>query len=875
MSHSKSNSTEKPNQNDAIAAAISQYEEELHSQLRQYSAQRAWKIMLFIRKAYDLLVVNGWSGKAKFLKWVFLEIPLGKVGLEEYEIRLPVPSVFHSFSLLEYQPSLADGHLVENGARSFSASLYDVVIMPVFDFEFRYQRPQQLAVQFARAGHRVFWLSPTRKVKANHFAPYEAVPLRPNIWEVRLGGPPLSLYTGQLSDEVAEILLQGLNQLWKDRNVAEACAILQFPFWRRLGLLLRHKWTARLLYDCMDDWQNWPTEPFISAANLADERALITEADVVVVTATELATRVLNRGGRPVLAPNAADYDFFAHAEDNGQLSRWSGPIIGYYGAIAAWFDAEAVEIIARNRPQYTIILIGQVHGRDLTGLRALPNVHFLGEKPYKDIPGMLRRFDVALIPFALNALTNAVDPVKMYEYLSQGKPVVASRMPELLQFQDNLYLADSSGDFVDKVDLALTADSSELRESRRRLARQHTWKARYSSMDRAIQAAFPRISLIVVTYNSQEFIEPFHSSILRNIAAPNLEIVFVDNASTDGTPEAITSIAGKDSRVVPILKESNLGFAGGNNLGVKESMGEYLIILNPDTMLPSGSIQKLLRVLMTDNSVGLVAPVTNFSGNETRIASVYGNETEMESFAAELARKRSKEIRDVPMIPLFCAALRRNLWDELGGLDEEFTVGMFEDDDLSLRIQQHGLRTVTAEDCFVHHFGNGSFGKVKSARSLEIFEHNRKVFERKWKRTWHEHQPRPGVSPLAAEPRHSVVKFCQSRDDESHSNAPAGQKPIISRIHPELFFAGHGFNVQPCGNSALVIECSCVTPETIVVIDGASLPTTFGHDSLLTALVPKELVDEPGSKSVYLENSFGTSDPVILHFLDPEGAFE
>lgn len=868
-------STAKSNRGNAVTAAIAQYEEELNLQLRQYSSQRAWKIMLFIRKAYDLLVVDGWGGRVKFLKWVFLEIPFGKFGLEQYEIRLPVPSVFPSFSLLEYQLSVGDEHSVESRTKSLSASHYDVVIMPVFDFEFRYQRPQQLAVQFARAGHRVFWLSPTRKVKANHSVPYEAVPLRPNIWEVRLGGPPLSLYTGHLSDEVAEILLQGLNQLWKDWNVAESCAVMQFPFWRRLGLRLRHEWTARLLYDCMDDWQNWPTEPLISAANLADERALITESDVVVVTATELATRVLNRGVRPLLAPNAADYDFFAHAEDNGQLSRWQGPIIGYYGAIAAWFDAEAVEMIARQRPAYTIILIGQVHGRDLASLRALPNVHFLGEKPYKDIPGMLRRFDVALIPFSLNALTSAVDPVKMYEYLSQGKPVVASRMPELLQFQDNLYLADSSADFVAKVDLALTSDSAELRVERMRFARHHTWTARYLSMDRAIQSAFPRISLIVVTYNSQEFIEPFHSSILRNIAAPNLEIVFVDNASTDATPEAISSIARKDSRIVPLLKENNLGFAGGNNLGVKESTGEYLIILNPDTLLPSGSLEKLLRVLITDNSVGLVAPVTNFSGNETRIAASYETETEMESFAAELARKHGKEIRDVPMIPLFCAAIRRNLWLELGGLDEDFTVGMFEDDDFSLRIQQHGLRTVTAEDCFVHHFGNGSFGKVKSARSLEIFEHNRKVFEKKWKRTWKEHQPRPGVGPLAAAPRHSVSRFCQSRGDEAHSNAPGGQKPIITRIQPEFFRAGQGFNVQPCGNSALVIDCSCVTPETTVVIDGASLPTTFGHDSLLTALVPKELVAEPGSKSVCLVNSFGSSDPVLLHFLDPEGVRE
>lgn len=851
--------------NELIKAGMAAYEVDFRDQLREYEGQRAWKLMVLLRKAYTLLMRRGWRGRWECVKWVLWELPFGKAGLKGYEIVLPELRNYVSMDLLGLDLASSERHWATVPTTGHGRRPYDVVIMPVFDFEFRFQRPQQIAVQFARAGHRVFWVSPTRKVRAADGRGYELRPIRPNIWEVRLGGPPLSLYSGVLNAETAAILAEGLSQLWYEWRLSETCAVLQFPFWRRLGLSLRQEWGARLLYDCMDDWQNWPTEPLISSENLADERALVHEADVVVVTAHELASRVKQSGRDPVLAPNAGDFEFFSRAVDSGVGGQWKKPIIGYYGAIAAWFDAKAVEEIARRHPDYTVVLIGQIHGRELKTLKSFPNVHFLGEKRYEEIPGLLRTFDVALIPFTLSTLTKAVDPVKMYEYLSQGKPVVASRMPELIQFQEYLYLAESSEDFVQKVEVALAADSPELQSKRVEFARKHTWRSRYLSLDRAIRGSFPKISLIVVTYNSEEFINPFYASICRNINAPNLEIIFVDNKSTDGTEEAIKSIAQSDSRIRCIVSQENLGFAGGNNRGVREASGEYLVILNPDTVLPSGSLLRLIKVLEREPSVGMVAPVTNFSGNETRVSTNYQNVTEMEAFAATLAVERVNQTRDVPMIPLFCAALRRELWDRIGGLDEGFTIGMFEDDDFSLRIQQEGLRTVTAEDCFVHHFGNGSFGKVKSAESLEIFARNRKYFEKKWNRVWREHQARSGVAPLARERRHSVHGFGESSVTTAVSAAEGMSRPVITRILPDRVEVGGGFNVQPCGNSAIVIECENVTPETIVKVDGKALLTTFGGDRLLTALVGKEVLSAVGGREVVLSSPFGTSESVQL----------
>jgi GT2 family glycosyltransferase len=206
-------------------------------------------------------------------------------------------------------------------------------------------------------------------------------------------------------------------------------------------------------------------------------------------------------------------------------------------------------------------------------------------------------------------------------------------------------------------------------------------------------------------------------------------------------------------------LKE-NLGFAGGNNFAAKLAQGEYLVLLNPDTIVTAGWLERLMRALQKDPAIGVAAPVSNFSGNETKVNTYYRSLRQMERFAAGRARDRRGEIVDIDTIPLFCGLVRRKLWEEVGALDEGFQIGTFEDDDFSLRIRKAGYRIVTAEDCFIHHFGNGSFGKLNSEESRRIFEQNRKRFESKWNVVWLGHKTRPGVSPISEETKIPLSEF-------------------------------------------------------------------------------------------------------------------
>src|SRR4029079_4607165 len=114
-------------------------------------------------------------------------------------------------------------------------------------------------------------------------------------------------------------------------------------------------------------------------------------------------------------------------------------------------------------------------------------NVRVLGQQPYESMPQYLYHFDVCIIPFKINAITEATDPVKVYEYLSAGKPVVTVALPELEMLREYLYIATDKDDFILQLDHAIAEDDSEMVARRRRVVRQHTWAERYRQIEQGL----------------------------------------------------------------------------------------------------------------------------------------------------------------------------------------------------------------------------------------------------------------------------------------------------------------------------------------------------------------------------------------------------
>jgi GT2 family glycosyltransferase/glycosyltransferase involved in cell wall biosynthesis len=272
------------------------------------------------------------------------------------------------------------------------------------------------------------------------------------------------------------------------------------------------------------------------------------------------------------------------------------------------------------------------------------------------------------------------------------------------------------------------------------------------------------RASVVVVTHDSSSETDDklvvtrlCIESLLRTIP-PDTEVVVVDNASTAATITYLRSVAAIRHDVRLIENAQNEGFARAVNAGLAASQGETLAIINDDVVLTPGWLARLQRHL-EDGTIGLVGPTTNHSSNEARVPTsytTYGGLVDVASACADQAA-----VLDAHMLTLFCAAMRRQTWAEVGPLDERFEVGMFEDDDYSRRIHAAGMRTVCAEDVFVHHFGEATIGDlVPTGDYKRLFDANRERYEGKWNVKWTPHRGRsqPGYDTMVKELRQAVA---------------------------------------------------------------------------------------------------------------------
>ncbi len=188
--------------------------------------------------------------------------------------------------------------------------------------------------------------------------------------------------------------------------------------------------------------------------------------------------------------PNGVDYEHFQLPEasaplppppDLAEIVALHTPVIGYYGALARWFDYDLLKKLTVLRPNYSFVLIGPDYDGTLkpAAIDAYKSIHWLGVKPYNDLPGYLKYFDVTMIPFQLNDITHATSPLKLFEYMAGGKPTVVTPMRESMGYEGVLVGKDAE-DFASRLDDALIlVHDPEFLQLLERVARANTWDAR------------------------------------------------------------------------------------------------------------------------------------------------------------------------------------------------------------------------------------------------------------------------------------------------------------------------------------------------------------------------------------------------------------
>jgi len=238
--------------------------------------------------------------------------------------------------------------------------------------------------------------------------------------------------------------------------------------------------------------------------------------------------------------------------------------------------------------------------------------------------------------------------------------------------------------------------------------------------------------SIIILTHNQWDQTRECLESIKRHTPEPH-EIIIVDNGSTDETRTRLKSCIGTQSNLRVVINHNNRGFATGNNQGLTLARGEYVLLLNNDTVVTPGWLKGMQAVLQHNPQIGIVGPMSNYvSGPQLVPDTSYRNLSELDRYAMQWAAEHTMQIASVSRIVGFCLLAHRSVFNRIGGLDERYGSGNFEDDDLCIRAALVGYKGCIAQDVFIHHTGSQTF-KGANIDYRQSILHNWNLFKTKW----------------------------------------------------------------------------------------------------------------------------------------------
>lgn len=610
----------------------------------------------------------------------------------------------------------------------------DIFVLSIINWDFRTQRPQHLANELARAGHRVFYVE-----MESDGGDGSAREVAPNVHVVRLSQRGMRFvkpYSGDIPAPSQRAWVDHFYQFSDHIGITpRAHVVIEHPYWWNFARHLSPQY--QLTFDCMDEIAGFSNT---EQAILDAEEDMIAKADRMIVSSQYLYDKYAPK--RPVrLVRNGTDVSHFVRDDEAAPIPGFlagklrDGAIrVGYVGAIAEWFDTDLLEQVARQNPDFDIHLCGAVTAEHPARLNKLANVTMHGEIPYSDVPAFLKAMDVLIIPFQLVPIIQACDPVKFYEYSAVKKPTVSTALPELARAGDLVVTANDAAGFAKGIrDSAARAQDPMTGAALRAYALENAWSYRAADMLDEMENG-PLLSVVVLAYGSADLtLACVHSLLGRGEIYPALEVLVVDNGSPVEELEKLREIAGGDRRIRLIENGDNLGFAKGNNVGIEAARGEYVLLLNNDTYVPPGALSAMVRHLQLNPEIGIIGPMTNNIGNEARVDVHYPDMAGMEVIARDLTTGYRGIWTPIPVNAYFCAMFRKSDLDRIGHLPTVYGRGMFEDDDHCASFREAGMEIALAEDAFVHHHLSATFNAIPSAEKMALFDKNKATFEERW----------------------------------------------------------------------------------------------------------------------------------------------
>ncbi|GIP44130.1 glycosyl transferase [Paenibacillus sp. J45TS6] len=280
---------------------------------------------------------------------------------------------------------------------------------------------------------------------------------------------------------------------------------------------LLNKGEVTSVYHCVDEVSVQPGMP--EEVIREQELLLVKNVDIVFATSQSLYEKRKSINTATYYSANVADFDHFSQARTKKyeipmELKKLQGPIIGFIGAISGYkLDYQLIYEIAQSNPDKNFVFIGQVGEGDpktnVSLIQQLKNVYLIGPKPYEELPRYLRHFDVCLLPNNLNEYTKNMFPMKFFEYLAAGKPVVMTPLHALQEYYHLCYVAKNPKEFSESINDALNEKNgqnfNELVNSRISEAQLHDWESRIDNMlDKVSQMSTHNINGKIGIYDAK-----------------------------------------------------------------------------------------------------------------------------------------------------------------------------------------------------------------------------------------------------------------------------------------------------------------------------------------------------------------------------------
>ncbi len=282
-----------------------------------------------------------------------------------------------------------------------------------------------------------------------------------------------------LPRQVNRRLLSRFHRRLKQRyNLQDEILVSPFPYVVDLFASV----PARTLYFCYDEWSAYP--------GVDTKRWMEMEGEMIGAIDGFFATdhRLMEKchDGCPSLyCPQGVDYEHFAETQlpVPEELKSVKHPVVGFFGLLSEWVDAEMIAAIAERFPDSSVVLIGRAIPATQARLKDIPNIIMTGQVPYEQLPGYAQVFDVGIIPFQISDLTRAVNPLKLLEYYALGCPVVSTGMKSIGEVGGPALIGDTPEEFVAAVETWLKRPREETANAARSHAKENSWKARAESL--------------------------------------------------------------------------------------------------------------------------------------------------------------------------------------------------------------------------------------------------------------------------------------------------------------------------------------------------------------------------------------------------------